>query len=674
MEEKKIKKGNALTSIRTRIVAMAVGCIILALVVAYISIVPGAKNSLTDSSENNMVSLAKSYIKILNNNISAINETVSYMSSSSDIYNCLMQGGETYLVEAEFNEYLRDNSSYTEVSVYNKNGEFVTSSGAKDGRVDAPYYVNAVLSTGLPAQSDIITEGVDKPSVICAIPLDNSGSIFGVICVTVPAKVITADLGEINIQDIESSFAYLVSPQGYIIYHPEDEYIGKIIGNETIRGFLSQGNVASAIIDFNFDGSDKIAGLATSAANNWMLVIQANKAELLSPINRLTIIALIILAVTMAVLAAVVFLISAGITRPIKVLTRSINNIAELDFRDDKKVHELGGRLDETGEMSRAIDHMQSHIKEIIGMINDASLKIAGSSDTLNGIATSLNDCASDNSAVSEELAAGMEQTSGMTTSIYNEVEYIKQKTEAISKRSQETIELSKGIVARATDAKNTTGKASDNTKSLYHEVSREARTAIEQSRAVNKINDLTQDIMNIADQTSLLAINASIEAARSGEYGKGFAVVANEISHLAAQSSDTVSDIVEIVREVTSAVNSIEKCLDKTLSFLESSVMRDYDEFIQISGEYNSDAESFSDTIKGICGNIDELQNATGQIAEAISKINSTISESTNGITGIAQRATDVVTLSSDTYDKVQDNVNMANMLKEIVDKFTLE
>ena len=90
MEEKKIKKGNALTSIRTRIVAMAVGCIILALVVAYISIVPGAKNSLTDSSENNMVSLAKSYIKILNNNISAINETVSYMSSSSDIYNCLM--------------------------------------------------------------------------------------------------------------------------------------------------------------------------------------------------------------------------------------------------------------------------------------------------------------------------------------------------------------------------------------------------------------------------------------------------------------------------------------------------------------------------------------------------------------------------------------------------------
>lgn len=674
MEEKKIKKGNAFTSIRTRIVAMAVGCIILALVVAYISIVPGAKSSLTDSSENNMVSLAKSYIKILNNNISAINETVSYMNSDADIYNCLMQSGETYLVEAEFNSYLRDNSSYTEVSAYNKNGEFVTSSGSKDGKSDAPYYVNAVLSTGLPAQSDIITEGVDEPSIICAIPLDNSGSIFGVICVTVPARIITADLDEISIQDISSSFAYLVSPQGYIIYHPEDEYIGKIIGNETIRGFLAQGNVASAIVDFNFDGSDKIAGLATSATNNWMLIIQANEAELLSPINKLTIIALVILAATMVVLAVVVSLISVGITRPIKVLTKSINNIAELDFRDDERVHKLGSRLDETGEMSRAIGHMQSHIKEIIGMINDASLKIAGSSDTLNNIATSLNDCASDNSAVSEQLAAGMEQTSDMTASIYNEVEYIKQKTNDISRRSQETIALSKGIVERATSAKNNTTTASDNTKSLYHEVRKEATLAIEQSKAVNKINALTQDIMNIADQTSLLAINASIEAARSGEYGKGFAVVANEISHLAAQSSDTVADIVTIVSEVTSAVNSIEQCLDKTLSFLESSVMRDYDEFIQVSGEYNSDAESFSDTIRGICDNIDELGNATSQIAEAISRINVTINESSDGITGIAERATDVVTLSTDTYDKVQDNVNMANMLKQIVDKFTLE
>lgn len=120
-----------------------------------------------------------------------------------------------------------------------------------------------MLSTGIAAQSDIITENVDEPSVVCAVPLTNSGSIYGVMCVTVPVKIITADLSEIKLQGIDSSFAYLISPQGYFIYHPDDEIVGKITGNDIIRGFLEQGNVASAIGRFNYDGSDKIIGLAT---------------------------------------------------------------------------------------------------------------------------------------------------------------------------------------------------------------------------------------------------------------------------------------------------------------------------------------------------------------------------------------------------------------------------
>lgn len=668
------KKLNALTSIRTRIVAMAVGSIILALIVAYVSIVPGAKSSLRDSSENNMLDLAKSYIKILNNNISAINETVTTMNNDADIYTCLVTKGETYLVETELKSYIRNNSAYTEVSIYNKDGEFVTTSGSKDGKEDAPYYVNAVLSTGLPAQSDIITEGVDEPSIVCAVPLSNSGSLFGVVCITVPANVITADLAEIKLQDIESSFPYLLSPQGYIIYHPEEEYIGKIIGNEIIRDFLAKGNVASAIVDFEFEGDDKTAGLATSATNNWMLVIQTSTSDMLAPIQNLTYTAAAVLIIIMVVLAVVIYFISGTIATPIKKVTKCIDNFAELDLRDDENLHKLAARNDETGEMSRALDIMQSNIKEIIEKINDASNKLIGSNDKLNGIATSLNDCASDNSAVSEQLAAGMEQTSDMATNINDGVEYIKEKTDNVGKKSVETISLSKDIMARATEATRKTVQASNETKALYHEVREEAKVALEQSKAVHKINELTNDIINIADQTGLLAINASIEAARSGEHGKGFAVVANEISHLATQSTETVSDIMEIVNDVTVSVNNIDKCLNKILTFLEVSVMKDYDDFLAVSNEYNKDATSFGDTIKDICNNIDELGKATGDIAESISKISSTINESSDGVSGIADRATDVVTLSSDIYEKVQDNLNLANMLNDIVDRFTIE
>ena len=377
----KIKKINLLKSIRTKIVGMAIGCILAALIVTYVSIVPGARNSITDSSENNMLDLAKSYIKILNNSISAINETTTSLESEPDIYNCVMQqGGEAYLVEAELNEYIRSNSTYSKAEIYDLSGNFIASSSGENELQDTPYYVNAVLSTGIAAQSDIITENVDEPSVVCAVPLTNSGSIYGVMCVTVPAKIITADLSEIKLQGIDSSFAYLISPQGYFIYHPDDEIVGKITGNDIIRGFLEQGNVASAIGRFNYDGSDKIIGLVTSATNNWMLVIQADKSELLASISNLTVISVIVLFITLLVLALIVYLMSVTITRPIRKLTVSINNISNLDFRENEDIYKLGKRSDETGEISRALIEMQTNIRNIIENINTVSQNIGNSS------------------------------------------------------------------------------------------------------------------------------------------------------------------------------------------------------------------------------------------------------------------------------------------------------
>lgn len=668
-------KNKFLLSIRTKIVGMAIIGILVSIIVVFSSIMPGARKSLTDACENNMLDLAKSYTKIINNNINAINETVSYMESDPNIYNCLVSNGETYLVQAELNDYMRDNSAYQAASIYNKEGNFVT---ASDGQTldesETPYYVNAVLSTGRPAQSDIITEGVDKPSIVCAVPLTNSGSMYGVICVRVPAEYLTADLSEVKLRGIDSSFAYLVSPQGYFIYHPDDSIVGKITGNEIIRNFLAQGNVASAIGNFHYDGSDKVIGLATLDINNWMLVIQADKAELVEPITKLTAIGTIIVIILICVSVVLVGLLSGSISNPIRTLTVIITNIARLDFTHNVKLDSMCKKHDETGEMSRAILEMQNNIKDVIEKINGVVSNIGNSNTSLNQIATSLNDCAGDNSALSEQLAAGMENTASMAQNINEEVENIKSKTDLMLKKAHDTINLSNNIVIRADDAKKKTKDASDSTMELYKEVSLEAENALEKSKSVEKIKNMTQTIMNIAEQTSLLALNASIEAARSGEHGKGFAVVANEIGSLATQSTETVEAIEKTVLEVTTAVSLIEQCLDRMLQFVDKSVLSDYNDFMHVSETYNSDAESFSDTISSICDTISQLDIATNEIADSISRINDTISESSNGIMGIADRATEVVNLSTDTYNKVQDNTYMADALQEIVDKFTLE
>ena len=207
----------------------------------------------------------------------------------------------------------------------------------------------------------------------------------------------------------------------------------------------------------------------------------------------------------------------------------------------------------------------------------------------------------------------------------------------------------------------------------MYSMVSVEARAALEQSKAVSKINDLTKNILDIAEQTSLLALNANIEAAKSGKYGKGFAVVAKEISKLAEQSSDTANNISTIITEVTAAVNNIDSCLTKTLEFMDVSVMKDYDSFTEISNTYHEDARSFQSTLEEITHSLKSLELATNDIAMAITGMTETINESSDGIVTIANRSGEVVNLSDNTYNQVKLNGEMADTLQGIVDKFKL-
>ena len=113
-----------------------------------------------------------------------------------------------------------------------------------------------------------------------------------------------------------------------------------------------------------------------------------------------------------------------------------------------------------------------------------------------------------------------------------------------------------------------------------------QSEKAIEGSKAVEKINELTNTIMEISSQTGLLALNASIEAARAGEAGRGFAVVATEIGSLADQTSKAIADIGNIVKAVNEAVGNMTECLSETTGFLETTVLEDYKEFEQVEND----------------------------------------------------------------------------------------
>ena len=177
-------------------------------------------------------------------------------------------------------------------AVYDKDGKFVTASEDSFSKDSNPYYVNAALSLKQPMQSDYLKVG-DENCIVCAVPLINADTLFGCVAIVVPVQSFTSELASVKLQNTESSFAYLLTPLGHFIYHPESEYIGKITGEDVIRDLIAQGNVVSAVVHFNYEG-EKIAGLATSTTNGWTLIIQADKSELLKPVNNTAVKSIII--------------------------------------------------------------------------------------------------------------------------------------------------------------------------------------------------------------------------------------------------------------------------------------------------------------------------------------------------------------------------------------------
>jgi Methyl-accepting chemotaxis protein len=494
-------------------------------------------------------------------------------------------------------------------------------------------------------------------------------------------KVSTEDLTKllknVSLDGIQSSYTYLVDANGTMLYHPTADKIGSKVENEVIKGVIKQiksGQIPEAqVVHYTFKGVKKYASYTVLPANKWILVVSADESEIMANLNAMRNISIILSAVIVLLFAFLGYLFASQITAPIKQLTILINNTANLDFTQDNVNQKIYSRSDETGVMSRAIRTMRENMHDIINKINLASDKISENSISLNEITHSVNEHSSDNSATSEELAASMEETSATTDIINENLVSIESNTKDMKQKTMDGTTLSVEISKRADTLKTSTLDARNNTNAMYKTIRSRSSLAMEQAKAVDKIHVLTDTIMSIADQTSLLALNASIEAARAGESGKGFAVVANEISNLATQSSQTINNITTIVSEVNVAVNSMSDCLEQTLVFLDETVGKDYNHFIDISVQYDTDAHKVQDTMTNIHYAIEQLSNVTIQITEAISGINTTIGEAAAGVTDIAGRTSDIVSLTSKTYEMVQESMTYSKDLKDIVNLFKL-
>ena len=291
--------------------------------------------------------------------------------------------------------------------------------------------------------------------------------------------------------------------------------------------------------------------------------------------------------------------------------------------------------------------------KFIVANVHDSEYKITDITSTMQEM-----------SAAMEETSASLNQITENITQISDAVYSIANNAEIESKTSKKAMETAVQINQEASQERASAKEQSNLLAKSVHE-------KIELSRAVEKVNTLTEEILNIADQTNLLALNASIEAARAGEAGRGFAVVAGEIGKLAKESSDSAEQIKRVNEEVLGAVNALAKEAEKMILFMESTAMQGYEKLLTTSEDYEQNIGRLNEMMLNFAAQCDELKKSIADVGESIHAVNIAVEESTKGITNVTEASVGLTSDISEVSEQANRNAEISFNLGTEVSKF---
>lgn len=281
------------------------------------------------------------------------------------------------------------------------------------------------------------------------------------------------------------------------------------------------------------------------------------------------------------------------------------------------------------------------------------------------------NENATGVSATMEELSASMEEVAATLTQISDGVQDVLDISKDMNSQAKQSADFIVEVKKKAQNIKEDTVQSKNSTVAMIRDIHGLLEVAIRNSKDVNKINELTNEILSISSQTNLLALNASIEAARAGEAGRGFAVVADEIGKLASNSAETANNIQTISVMVTQAVEELSKNADEMLQFIDERVLVDYDKFVDVAVQYHDDADDINRTLQHFYNSTRHLEETMEDMTSGIEGIATTVHESTDGVTIAAQNTGQLVEALSGIQQEANANKTISELLSGEVSKF---
>lgn len=352
------------------------------------------------------------------------------------------------------------------------------------------------------------------------------------------------------------------------------------------------------------------------------------------------------------------------------------NQLKEISLKLENNRGDLTQRIhinsnDEIRELADGINNFIELLHNLIKKVDDSARKIDESTYQTADAAVKTNESAVSMSGVTEELAASMEEITATIEHLSQSSNDILHGINDMSEKAVEGAESFKQIRQDADKMHKEAIQSKQESVSTVENVGGILKNAVEESKNVEKINALTINILEIANQTNLLALNASIEAARAGEAGKGFSVVADEIRALADNSKNIANTIQDISHNVTESVEKLANSATQMLDFVDTTIVSDYDKFVQIIQKYRSDTQEMSETLSAFAEQTKEITSTMYTMNSGIEDITTTVEDSTKSISDVANEASMLAGVVDHIMQQIEINKGISKIMQDEMNRF---
>ena len=428
---------------------------------------------------------------------------------------------------------------------------------------------------------------------------------------------------------------------------------------------LANGKIA----DYSSAMQESIAAIRTNVSENADVAKEQLAAVYRTAIAASTASIIISVAALLATLICVFRLVIIPLLKTQKELTDIIEDI-------DKREGDLTRRVSvhanqEVAAVGNGINVFMDKLQDIFKVIVNNSTRMESVVGEVRDSVVTSNGSVSDLSALTEELSATMEEMSANASLINTNTESVKQEVDQIAERTSEINAYTREMKEHADSMEASARENMESTGAKVNEILTVLNQAIEDSKSVNQVNSLTDDILNIASQTNLLALNASIEAARAGEAGRGFSVVATEISQLAAASQEAANRIQQINRVVTEAVGNLTEHSNGLVQYMNDSILPEFEAFVDAGSAYREKATHIETSMGDFTEKTEVLKKTMAEIADSINTIAHAIEEGVKGVSSAADSTQVLVGDMEDITRHMDENQHIAADLKRETEVF---